>query len=71
MTIEFENDQVWLADLPKSETLEFTELLPKYKLLLNIQWAIFFALGLGLIGFAYFKFDDIDWIWFGVGLLVW
>ena len=71
MTKEFENDQVWFADLPKSETLEFTELLPKYKLLLNIQWAIFFALGLGLIGFAYFKFNDINWIWFGVGLLVW
>ncbi len=71
MTTEFENDQVWLTDLPQSETVEFTELLPKYKSLLSIQWAIFFALSLGLITFAYFKFDTIDWIWFGLALLVW
>lgn len=71
MTTPNDNKQVWLADIPKSETIEFTSLLPKYKLVLNIQWAVFFALLLAVLGFAYFRFDDIEFIWFGVALIVW
>ena len=60
MTQEFENDQVWLSDIPKSEEIEFTNLLPKYKRLLNIQWAMFFALIILALAVAYFKFDEIE-----------
>jgi len=69
--IQIENNQVWLADIPKSETIEFTGLLPKYKRLLNIQWIIFFALIILGLAVAYFKLDHIEIIWFGVALLVW
>jgi len=66
-----ENYQIWISDIPKSEEIEFTNLLPKYKLVLNIQWAIFFALLIVLLGVAYFKFDDIELIWFGIALIAW
>ena len=71
MTQEFENDQVWISDIPKSESIEFTNLLPKYKRLLNIQWLIFFALIIIAIVVAYFKFDEIESIWFGGVLIIW
>ncbi|MRT94257.1 PH domain-containing protein [Ancylomarina sp. 16SWW S1-10-2] len=71
MRQEFENNQVWISDIPKSESIVFTNLLPKYKRLLNIQWIIFFALIIIAIVVAYFKFDDIELIWFGVALIVW
>ncbi|MCZ4695099.1 hypothetical protein DWB61_08875 [Ancylomarina euxinus] len=66
-----ENNQIWIADLPKSETIEFTNLLPRYKRVINIQWAIFFALLIVLLTVAYFKFDDIDFMWFGAALIAW
>tara|TARA_R110001583_G_scaffold16041_5_gene65144 strand:+ start:3379 stop:3906 length:528 start_codon:yes stop_codon:yes gene_type:complete len=73
MTQEFENDQVWLSDIPQSEAIEFTNLLPRYKRLLNIQWAILFVLIIiiTVMGVAYFKFDEVKLIWFGVALVVW
>ena len=71
MTPEFENDQVWISDIPKSESIEFTNLLPKYKRLLNIQWLIFFAVIIIAIVVAYFKFDEIEPIWFGGLLIIW
>lgn len=71
MTKEFENDQVWLSDIPKSESIEFTSLLPKYKRLLNIQAAVFFAIIISALTVAYFKFDELEFIWFGVALIVW
>jgi len=71
MTQEFENDQVWLSDIPKSESIEFTSLLPKYKRLLNIQAAVFFAIIISALTVAYFKFDEVEFIWFGVALIVW
>ncbi len=71
MTQEFENDQVWLSDIPKSVEIEFTNLLAKYKRLLNIQWAMFFALIILALAVAYFKFDEIKVIWFGVAIVVW
>ena len=71
MTQEFENDQVWLSDIPKSEEIEFTNLLPKYKRLLNIQWAMFFALIILALAVAYFKFDEIEVIWLGTAFMVW
>jgi membrane protein YdbS with pleckstrin-like domain len=71
MTQEFENDQVWLSDIPQSEAIEFTNLLSRYKRLLNIQWVIFFALGLVALAVAYFNLDDIEFVWFVVALGVW
>ena len=71
MITELENDQVWLTDIPKSEPIEFTNLLPKYKRLLNIQWAMFFALlFIGQV-IAYFNFEKIELVWFGVAFALW
>lgn len=66
-----ENNQIWIADLPKSEEIEFTNLLPRYKLVINIQWAIFFAFLIVSLVVAYFKFDDIDFMWFGAAFIGW
>ncbi len=71
MTTQMENDQVWLSDIPKSESIEFTNLLPKYKRLLNIQWAVFFALVIIGIAVAYFKLNEVDLVWFGLAVAVW
>ena len=71
MKQEFENDQVWLSDIPKSESIEFTSLLPRYKRLLNIQAAVFFTLIISALVVAYFKFDELKFIWFGLALIIW
>jgi len=71
MIMQEENNQIWISDLPKSEEIEYTNLLPKYKRVLNIQSAVFFALLIISITVAYFKFDDIELIWFGLALIVW
>lgn len=71
MTQEFENDQVWLSDIPKSESIEFTGLLPRYKRLLNIQVSVFFAIIILALVIVYFKFDEVELIWFGGALIIW
>ncbi|MDE5423536.1 PH domain-containing protein [Ancylomarina sp. DW003] len=71
MTTELENNQIWLSDIPKGESIEFTSLLPKYKRLLNIQWTTFFALLIIALIVAYFNFEEIGLVWFGVAFTLW
>ena len=66
-----ENNQIWLSDIPKGESIEFTSLLPKYKQLLNIQWITFFALLIIALVVAYFNFEKIELVWFGVAFTLW
>ncbi len=58
-----ENNPILLNDIPKSEELQFTPLLPNYKKLLIIQWSIFYSFLLitGIVSF--FIFHDIDYRW--------
>ncbi len=55
-----ENNQILLTDIPKSEEIEFTPLLPNYKKLLIIQWSIFYVFLLigGGVGFYWLKTRD-------------
>lgn len=62
-----ENEQILLTDIPKSETLVFTPLLPNFKKLLIIQWVIFYCLVLFIDTIAYFIFSDIDYVWIIAG----
>lgn len=71
MITELENNQIWLSDIPKGESIEFTSLLPKYKRLLNIQWTTFFALLIIALVVAYFNFEKIELVWFGVAFTLW
>lgn len=71
MTTELKNNQIWLSDIPKGESIEFTSLLPKYKRLLNIQWTTFFALLIIALVVAYFNFEKIELVWFGVAFTLW